>query len=67
MSRNEEKYHNKGEQDYAEKKGYDRPHGTLAETINTFPESGSAADARAENEAYNKGYNNAKEQDKQNK
>jgi hypothetical protein len=50
-------WHNKGEQDYPD---YDPPHGTLAETVDWLP--GSSEKAREENEAYNEGWNNAKDQ-----
>lgn len=68
MTRNTEYWHNKGEKDYAEGKGYHRPHGTLAATTETFaPVYGDSADARAENEAYSKGWHNAEKQEEEEK
>jgi hypothetical protein len=65
MSRNTAYYHDKGEQDAAEGKGYNPPHGTLSETTEVFaPVYGDSADARAENEAYRQGWENADKQTK---
>lgn len=65
MSKNTEHHHNEGQTDYANGEGYSPPHGVLATTAEAFaPVYGSSADARAENDAYAQGWENAKAQDK---
>ncbi len=65
MSRNTAHYHNQGQEDYANGEEHSPPHGVLATTTETFaPVYGSSADARAENDAYAAGWENAKAQDK---
>lgn len=50
-------YHDEGEQDYAEDKGYNQPHGAFGDIFNRDYE-------HDRNAAYRKGWENAKKQDK---
>lgn len=63
MSRNTEYWHNEGEKAAANGDAYSPPHGVLATTTETFaPVYGTSADARAENEAFHQGFDNAQNQ-----
>lgn len=57
-------YHNLGERDYAEHKGYgySKPHRDLID-IPTAPSEEVGDRWRAENDAYDQGYANARDQD----
>lgn len=59
MSDNKEHYHNKGEQDAAEGKGYKPPHGGILDDLITWSK-GEMEWHREEREAYEKGWDNAK-------
>lgn len=62
---NKEQYHNKGEQDRSEGKGYNPPHGILGELV-TWSDS-DMEKYREENAAYREGWQNTDKQIKQNK
>ena len=53
-------HHNDGEKDRAEGKGYNTPHG-LVEELFTWPGSKASKKNIADNEAYRKGWRNAKD------
>lgn len=61
MSDNKQHYHDKGEQDAAEDKGYNPPHGVTDSLISWGKEEQRHID---ENKAYEKGWDNAKSQKK---
>jgi hypothetical protein len=65
MSNNKEHYHNKGEQDKAEDKGYNPPHGIIDE-LTTWSDSGMEKTIK-ENKAYREGWLNTEKQIKQDK
>lgn len=58
MSRSEKNYHNKGEEDYANDRGYNPPWGSLVHDL-----LGRSDSMIEEDKAYEKGWKNAKEQD----
>lgn len=60
MSNNKEYYHNKGEQDKAEGKGYNPPHGII-DDLTTWSKSGCDKNIE-ENSAYKSGYTNTENQ-----
>jgi hypothetical protein len=60
MSNNKEHYHNKGEQDKAEDKGYNPPHGIIDE-LTTWSDSGMEKN-REENDSYKEGYTHTENQ-----
>lgn len=62
MSDNKEYYHNKGEQDAAGDKGYNPPHG-IFDSLTTWS-SREMERHIEENQAYEMGWDNAKEQKK---
>ncbi len=59
MGNNKQYYHDKGEQDAAEDKGYNPPHGVIDSLISWGNEEKRNIE---ENNAYDKGYDNAKSQ-----
>ena len=61
-STHKEHYHNKGEQDRAEEKGYNPPHGVI-DDLTTWSSTGMEKN-REENQAYRQGWENAEKQDK---
>lgn len=58
QSEKEQHYHNKGEQDYAEGKGYNEPWGDPGSVAGT-----NTKEQTAQNNAYRDGYRNARKQD----
>ena len=62
MSHGIKYWYDKGKQDYPH---YDPPHDIIAETIPIYPDSDE--EAREENEAYNRGYQNARKQAEKNR
>ena len=65
MSHGIKYWYDKGKQDYPH---YDPPHDIIAETIPIYPGSDEEArEAREENEAYNRGYQNARKQAEKNR
>ena len=60
MSDNKQYYHDEGEQDAAEDKDYNPPHGVVDSLITW--DKDEMERHREENEAYEKGWDNAKEQ-----
>ena len=59
QSEREEYWHNKGQEDYADDKGYNEPYGGLFSTL------GLNRDDQIDlNDAYRDGWKNAKKQDK---
>jgi hypothetical protein len=61
-STHKEHYHNKGEQDRAEEKGYNPPHGVI-DDLTTWSSTDMEKN-REENQAYRQGWENAEKQDK---
>ena len=60
MSDNKEYYHDKAEKDVAEEKGYNPPHG-IVDSLTTWSRSEMERHGE-ENEAYDKGWDNAQKQ-----